>query len=92
MYLERVSFIDKIINFVASPFDKYISLDDRHNTILKILRKGEDIGKLSKDVKSDLLKSILWRTSIQNREIVSIQYNIPYKRLAEASKSGNFGV
>ncbi len=40
-------------------------------------------------VKSDLLKSVLWKMSIQNKQIASVQYNLPYQRLAEASKSGD---
>ncbi len=40
-------------------------------------------------VKSDLLKSVLWKMSIQNKQIASVQYNLPFQRLAEASKSGD---
>ena len=52
----------------------------------KMFDNGDD------DVKSDLLKSVLWKTSIQDREIASVQYNMPYKRLAEASKSDDIAI
>lgn len=47
MYTERVNFIDKIVNLITSPFDKYINLDDRSDEYLRILGNGEDISKLS---------------------------------------------
>ena len=40
-------------------------------------------------VKQDLLKSVLWKMSIQDKQIASVQYNMLFQRLAEASKSGD---
>jgi len=48
MYYERVSFLDKLINTITSPFNKNIVLDDRSDTYQQILGGGNDIGKLSK--------------------------------------------
>lgn len=47
-------------------------------------------GEGEEPVKSDLLKSVLWKMSIQNKQIASVQYNMPFQRLAEASKSDDF--
>ena len=41
-------------------------------------------------VKSDLLKSTLWKLNIKNKEIVSYQYNKPYELIHLASKKGDF--
>jgi len=41
------------------------------------------------DVKSDLLKSALWKLNIKDKEIASYQYNKPYEWVHLASKSGD---
>lgn len=42
------------------------------------------------DVRSDLLKSVLWNITVEDREVTSVQYKMPYKLLSEASQSGDF--
>ena len=43
----------------------------------------------NEDVKSDLLKSVLWNLSIKDKEIVSVQYKLPYQELTTASKNND---
>lgn len=50
----------------------------------KLFDSGEDT------VKSDLLKSALWKLNIKDKEIASYQYNKPYEWVHLASKSGDF--
>lgn len=67
-------------------------------TTLEKLRKFKkycyDLQKLFDngldDVKADLLKSVLWKLYIKNKEIASYQYNKPFAWVHSASKKGDF--
>jgi len=74
MYTERVSFLDKIINAITTPFDKNIRLDDRSDDYLQILGSGEGIGKLSKK----WIKYYYLSIHVKLFGILSAIYN-PYK-------------
>jgi len=77
--------LNKLPNVTAeSTLEKLRNLKKYCYDLQKMFDGGDD------DIKSDLLKSVLWKTYIQDSKIASVQYNMPYKRLAEASKSGDF--
>ena len=63
--------------------EKLINFKEYCYDLQKLFDGGEDT------VKSDLLKSALWKLNIKDKEIASYQYNKPYEWVHLASKSGD---
>jgi len=72
MYYEKVSFLDKLINILLSPFDRFLFRDNkRGDEYMEILGSGRDIPKLSKK----WIKYFYIAIHIKLYEILSVVYN-----------------
>lgn len=72
MYYEKVSFLDKLINILLSPFDGFIFKDNkRGDDYMEILGSGRDIPKLSKK----WVKYFYIAIHIKLYEILGVVYN-----------------
>lgn len=69
------------------------SPEDIFEHLSSIVDKGITLPELfktkDKQIKSDVLKSLVSNTHIRDRKIASIQYNLPYKLMVEIPKDAN---
>ena len=78
---------DKISKINKSP---KATLENMERFKQQCFSLGEVYENGDKEVRKDLLNSVLWNFSMLNGEIASVQYKQPYKYISEASKSGDF--
>jgi len=72
MYYEKVTFLDKLINILLSPFDRYIfNTNKKGDEYMEILGAGRDIPKLSKK----WIEYFYLAVHIKLYEILSVVYN-----------------
>jgi hypothetical protein len=72
MYYERVSFLDKLINTLLSPFDRFLFNDNkRSDEYMEILGSGRDIPKLSRK----WIEYFYFAVHIKLFEILSVAYD-----------------
>ena len=58
---------------------------NRACTLDKMFKNGD------KEVREDLLKSVLWNYQIKDKKILSSQYKLPYAIIQKAGKIDNLG-
>lgn len=72
MYYKKISFLDKLINILLSPFDRFLFRDNkRSDEYMEILGGGRDILKLSKK----WIKYFYIAVHIKLYEVLSVVYN-----------------